>query len=268
MNIIESANNEKFKALRHLASLPSTKLRASGLAYCEGLHLAQSIAIPLKDNIKEVWIPEQQIKRKEIEELITQLPHLKSVFVIPSFLYAKVSKLKSPQGPFIVFEPPSSPVIEPNVDVLLLDAVQDPGNVGTLLRVAAAAGLSHVICASGTAWAWSDKALRAGMGAQGVLKIIQEDNRKNLLKALEGRQIYLTHLSPECQDLYTLDLRQPSVWVFGNEGAGVSDDFIQICDKQVRIPQSSSIESLNVAASCAVILFEQRRQRLAFSRKI
>lgn len=263
MNYIESANNEKFKRVRHLASLPPTKLRGVGLAFCEGLHLAQSIAIPLIKHIKEVWIPEDRLDNKEIIDLTNQMPDLDSVFVIPSFLYAKLSKLKSPQGPFIVFEPPQFQSIQPDVDILLLDAVQDPGNVGSLMRVAAAAGLTHVICANGTAWPWSDKALRAGMGAQSALRIAQPDDRESLFAILKGRRIYLTHLSPECQDLYNLDLSDPTVWVFGNEGAGVSSDLIELSHSQVRIPQSSVVESLNVATSCAVVLFEQRRQRLS-----
>jgi TrmH family RNA methyltransferase len=146
-------------------------------------------------------------------------------------------------------------------DVMFLDRIQDPGNVGTLLRSGAAAGIPTVITAPGTAWCWSPKVLRAGMGAHFHLEIHESAAWDSVRDRLAGR-VLGTRLQ-ESASLFELDLIAPTVWVFGSEGEGVSANLAPDVDQWVRIPQTDGVESLNVATAAAVCLFEQRRQRLA-----
>jgi TrmH family RNA methyltransferase len=145
-------------------------------------------------------------------------------------------------------------------DVLILDGVQDAGNVGSMMRTAAAAGLSYVVCLKGTAQAWSPKVLRAAMGAHRHLKIF-EAWTLNMVREKIKLPLIATSLIAD-QDLYDLgdELLDPHAWIFGNEGGGVNPELLAI-SRSVQIPQDPCIESLNVGAAAAVCLFETRRVR-------
>jgi TrmH family RNA methyltransferase len=143
---------------------------------------------------------------------------------------------------------------------VLLDQLQDPGNLGSILRSAAAAGIKHVFCSAGSVAAWSPKVLRAGMGAHFVLEIVENAD----LHALVGSATIpvLATSSHADSTVFAADLTQSLAWLFGHEGQGVSTSLLAMATQQVAIPHAGEIESLNVAASAAVCLFEQMRQRL------
>jgi len=113
--------------------------------------------------------------------------------------------------------------------------------------------------------AWSPKVLRAGMGAHFVLEIVEEADLPSLIAAARV-PVYATS-SYAAQPLYECDLRQPSAWLFGHEGKGVSDALLKQADQRIAIPQDPRIESLNVAASAAICLFEQLRQQLGATKR-
>ena len=144
-------------------------------------------------------------------------------------------------------------------DVLILENVQDAGNVGSLLRSAAAAGIRRVICTMGTASVWSPRVLRAGMGAQFSIQISEHVELTDVLARLH-MPIYATSSHAQ-HSLYALDLRQPVAWLMGNEGQGATEQALQHAET-VSIPQPGGQESLNVAVAGAVCLFEMVRQRL------
>lgn len=265
LKFIESAQNESLKeAKRWMAK--SAELRSEGLAAIEGLHLAKSVldsGLP----IESVWLPHSKVHDAEWEAMRKPLDQTDAVvYVLPDHLYAKLSQLPSPTGPLIVFRRPA-PRSKLNFDhpILVLDGVQDPGNLGTMLRVAAAAHIQQVVTNKTSAWAWGDKALRAGMGAQFALDL-QEGQADELLRSIQNKQcdlpVVVTSLSPETQSLYATDLNRPVIWVFGSEGQGVSSDWLSVAQIHLKIPQSAAVESLNVASSCAICLFEQVRQSL------
>ena len=143
---------------------------------------------------------------------------------------------------------------------VLLDNVQDPGNLGSILRSAAAAGIKNVFCSMGTAFAWSPKVMRAGMGAHFLLNIFENVNLHSLLQTAEIP--ILATSSHTKQTIYQAKLNQPVVWLFGHEGQGVAEDLMALANQTVTIPQRPEIESLNVAASAAICFFEQVRQSL------
>jgi len=143
---------------------------------------------------------------------------------------------------------------------LILDCIQDAGNVGSMMRTAAAAGLSHVICMKGTAQVWSPKVLRAAMGAHRHLKVFEAWTLNQIREKIKI-PLLATSLIAD-QDLYDLgdELLDPHAWVFGNEGAGVDAELLAIA-KGVIVPQDPCVESLNVGAAAAICLFEMRRVR-------
>ena len=268
---IESAQNEKLKAVIKLLS-SNNALRQSGLAAAEGLHLAETLLHLPGVQIESVWIPQSLLNKPEWLTMSALSDVLESgqvrCMVLADSLYSKLSKLATPTGPLILFKPVNASAgIDLSQDIALLDGIQDPGNVGTLLRNCAAAGLQQVALSHHSAWVWSDKVLRAGMGAQFSLQLFSEDDLLKALSAVASSRrassatIRVTSLHPKSIDLFDADLKPAGVWVFGSEGQGVSQAWLDRATQHIRIPQSEYIESLNVGSSSAVCLFEQFRQR-------
>jgi len=181
--------------------------------------------------------------------------------VLQNNLAAVLSQVEHGPAVFFIVEAPApEPPARIAAGCLWLDRVQDPGNLGTLLRTAAAAGLRQAYLSDGCAAAWSPKVLRSGQGAHFALEIHEHADLSALARRLDIPLAATTLEKAEI--LYVKDLRQPCVWLFGNEGQGVAGDLLELADWRVHIPQSAAVESLNVAAAAAVCLFEQRRQQL------
>ncbi len=187
-----------------------------------------------------------------------------SWLVLDDRLFDQLDIMPSPSPLLAVVETPrpAPPASGPDHDLVILDRIQDPGNVGTILRTAAAAGLRTVLTTAGTAACWAPKVLRAGMGGHFVLDI-HENISLDQLKARVGELSLAGTVLQDGQSLYATDLRRPLAWVFGNEGEGIDPALQAQLGCRLTIPQDPGVESLNVAASAAVCLFEQRRQRLA-----
>ncbi|CAM5197101.1 TrmH family RNA methyltransferase OS=Castellaniella defragrans OX=75697 GN=HNR28_002400 PE=4 SV=1 [Castellaniella denitrificans] len=181
--------------------------------------------------------------------------------VLQNNLAAVLSQVEHGPAVFFIVEPPvPAPPARITAGCLWLDRVQDPGNLGTLLRTAAAAGLRQAFLSDGCASAWSPKVLRSGQGAHFALAIHEHADLSALRRRLDIPLAATTLEKAEI--LYVKDLRRPCAWLFGNEGQGVADELLAQADWRVHIPQSAAVESLNVAAAAAVCLFEQRRQQL------
>ena len=183
--------------------------------------------------------------------------------VLDDGLFDALDILPSPVPVLALVDAPAPALPErlAGADVVILDRVQDPGNVGAIIRTAAAAGIRTLLATTGTAACWSPKVLRAGMGGHFVLDI-HEGIAPDALPALLAVPLAGTVLDGG-QPLYGQDLRPPLAWIFGNEGEGIDPHLLPRLGLRLTIPQASGVESLNVAAAAAVCLFEQRRQRLA-----
>ena len=179
--------------------------------------------------------------------------------MVPAPLFAGLSALESPARiGFVLDLPPPAPV-QAGAPTVVLDRLQDPGNVGSVLRSAAAFGVLQVLALKGTVALWSPKVLRAGMGAHFGLQLaegLDEDALAALAGAAGGHQFPRRRL-----DLPRATLPWPCAWVLGHEGQGVAAALLARCALQVRIPQPGGEESLNVAAAAAVCLYESARQR-------
>ena len=144
---------------------------------------------------------------------------------------------------------------------MLLEDLQDPGNVGTIMRCAAAAGASHVLMTKGCAFAWSPKVLRAAQGAHFHLDIVENADVASVAAAFSG---HVAAAMPRAErSLFDTDLRGPLLLLVGNEGAGLSAAAVAASTLQLAIPMPGGFESLNAASATAICLFEKVRQERA-----
>jgi len=144
--------------------------------------------------------------------------------------------------------------------VLILDRTQDPGNVGTMIRSALAAGMDEVWCVKGTADVFSDKAVRASAGAAFHLPVREGLSAGWCVNSARERGARLLVCSAGGEDLYKADLTGSFALVVGNEGAGPQDEFLGAADAVIGVPMAAEAESLNAAAAAAVVIYEARRQ--------
>jgi TrmH family RNA methyltransferase len=182
--------------------------------------------------------------------------------VMQDRLFDSLGTMPSPVPVLAVVTTPEPPLPASILqDTVVLDRVQDPGNVGAILRTAAAAGVQRVVTTPQTAWCWSPKVLRAAMGGHFALSIHESQPWERLHALI--RIPVAGALAHGGVSIHAADLRTPCVWVFGNEGEGIAAEIDRRLDWRLTIPQADRVESLNVAAAAAICLFEQRRQRLA-----
>ncbi len=181
-----------------------------------------------------------------------------AVAVVSPALMAGLSGLESSAALAFVVAWPGPGELQAALPSIVLDRVQDAGNVGTILRSAAAFGFAQVVAIKGTAGLWSPKALRAGMGAHFGLHLVEALEEA----ALADLRLPLLAASPHATTaLPALDLPWPCAWLFGHEGQGLTASLLAQCTHAVRIPQPGGEESLNVSAAAAVCMYESMRQR-------
>jgi RNA methyltransferase, TrmH family len=253
VKVISSRDNPLLVRLRKLGRDPGA-YRKYGELWIEGDHLCRAFlqrgGVPLQALIsEEAWASPWR-------DLVLRAP---AVSVLPAALMAGISTLESPAP--IGFVVPWRGVVEvqPDAATVVLDRLQDAGNVGTVLRSASAFGFAQVVALRGTAGLWSPKVLRAGMGAHFGLSLI-EGAEAEALGALAVP--LLATSSHATQTIDQVSLPWPCAWVLGHEGEGVSALVQSQCSQSLRIPQPGGEESLNVGAAAAVCLYESARQRL------
>jgi TrmH family RNA methyltransferase len=182
------------------------------------------------------------------------------ISVLPEMLMAGISTLESPAPIGFVIRWCGAGALLPDAATVVLDRLQDSGNVGTVLRSASAFGFTQVVALKGTAGLWSPKVLRAGMGAHFGLSLI-EGVEATALSVLAVPLLATSSHASQAIDQGTLPW--PCAWVLGHEGEGVSALVQSQCSQALRIPQPGGEESLNVGAAAAVCMYESSRQRLS-----
>lgn len=250
---IASRDNPLLVRLRKLASDPAA-YRKLGEVWIEGEHLCSAFA-------QRGGVAAQAL----ITDAGWQTPALRSiartaasVAVIPAALMAGLSTLESPASLCFAVPWAGAGELDVHAPSVVLDRLQDAGNVGNILRSASAFGFTQVVAIRGTAALWSPKVLRAGMGAHFALKLVEVASDE----ALAALQVpMLATSSHAVRAIHEAVLPWPCAWVMGHEGQGVSNALMQRCAESLRIPQPGGEESLNVAAAAAVCLYESARQR-------
>ena len=254
---LESRENPKIKHLRGLIE-QNTYRKKQGQTVLEGTHLCLAW-LEKNKKINSIFTTEHALAHEDFAKIQNQ--YTGAIFVISESLYKDLSTLGTTLACLAVIDIPSSrQTLDYKADTLILENVQDPGNVGTLLRSAAAAGIQQIICTKGSASLWSPRVLRAGMGAHFSLQTFENVALEQVLENFRI-PVYVTS-SHNSNSLYSKDLTQACVWILGNEGQGVSD-YALAHAQAVTIPQPGGQESLNVAIAGSVCFFEMVRQRLA-----
>jgi RNA methyltransferase, TrmH family len=252
--VITSRDNQAVKWIRGLQR--SRKQRCEDKVFVvEGPKLLEE-ALLCGSTFQQVLVTENALQRDA--HLLAQLPDTVPVIPVSEPVLASCSDAVSPQGLLAVLSRPAASIPSEITFVLLLDHIQDPGNLGTLLRTARAAGVQVVLLTEGTVDPFNPKVVRAGMGAQLALPIIEEPAWT--LDFLAGVKVLLADASA-WTDYDVVDWSLPSALVLGNESHGVSTDLEALADGRVRIPMPGGAESLNAAAAGAVLMFEIVRQR-------
>lgn len=254
---ISSHDNPFFKSLLGLATSARAR-RLAGQTLLDGPHLLRAF-LDTGGQPLHLVLNAHAEHNPEISALLAACGQMART-QLDDALFARISGLKTPNGLLALIGIPS--VITPPEEsrfALLLEDIQDPGNLGSILRSAAAAGCDAVFLSEGCADAWSPKVLRAGMGGHFALSVHTGADLIQLNRAFTGR-ILAASLQAE-HSLYACDLQGRVGFALGNEGAGLSPALQTAAAVRFTIPMPGKAESLNVAAAAAVCLFEAARQR-------
>ena len=251
---ISSRSNPLLARLRRLAG-DGAAYRRLGTVLLEGEHLCEAWLARSGARVQHAIVDEAGWAEPRLRRLAGAADE---VALVPAAVLAGLGTLDSPAPiAFLVPAPPPVAVAagEPS---LVLDRVQDPGNVGSVLRSAAAFGFTQAIALAGTAALWSPKVVRAGMGAHFGLRLVEAADPD----VLAGLDVPLFGTSPHAdRRLDDIALPWPCAWALGHEGQGIAAGIAARCQAVVAIAQPGGGESLNVAAAAAVCLYETARQR-------
>jgi TrmH family RNA methyltransferase len=245
---ITSRDNPGLVKLRKLAHDPGA-YRKLGAVWIEGEHLCAAAAAH-GARPSQAFVAESAWSDAAVRDLAQAAAR---VAVLPDALFNGLSALGSPARLGFLLEHPQGADLLPHVPSVVLDRVQDPGNVGSILRSAAALGVAQVVALEGTAALWSPKVVRAGMGSHFALRLVEALHPDMLDQLALPLVATSSHAATSLRDAR---LPRPCAWVFGHEGQGVRPELAQRCELTVSIPQPGGQESLNVAAAAAICLYE------------
>ncbi|MDP2809641.1 MAG: RNA methyltransferase [Rhodocyclaceae bacterium] len=277
MKQIASRDNPTFKALRALAE-DAREQRRQGRTLLDGPHLVgaylERIGLPELLLVSEAGEGEPEVRallktkfQRRLMPACGRYAGTKSqsgddgarVLRLKDSLFRELSGVATPVGILAVISIPEAPANPITGSCVLLDGVQDAGNVGSILRTAAAAGIREIALGSGCAGAWTPRVLRAGQGAHFGLRIREQADLAAITQGWRG--ISVASVARGGTPIYALDLSGDVAWLFGNEGAGLSPALAGAATARAEIPMAAGSESLNVAAAAAICLFEETRQK-------
>ena len=251
---ITSRDNALLVRLRRLARQPGG-YRKRGLVLLEGEHLCGAWAQQGGNLAEHAAVSESAWPSEAVRELAG---HARQVAVVSDALMAGIASLATPPAIVFAVSRPQVPPVDADAPTVVLDRLQDAGNVGSILRSAAAFGFRQVIALQGSAGLWLPKVLRAAMGGHFGLSLVEGAG----IEAVDALRVPLLGTSSHAQQtLGDAALPWPCAWVIGNEGEGLGADLATRCAVEVRIPQPGGQESLNAAAAAAVCLYESMRGR-------
>ena len=269
--IITSVKNPSVKLAKAL--LTQTRQRKKlGQTVLEGVHLVDALLTrfqesskPLNVQLNQILLAQNALDNSEVQGILSQLNELDmtsgDVTILEDSLYQSIRSLGDGVDIMAIIDTPVQTLetVSPiTTDCLILNDVQDAGNVGTLLRTASCVGVTTIICTMGTASVWSPKTLRAGMGAQFGLTIFENVDVDKLLNHVQT-PLFATSSHTD-KVIFDYDLTKPMAWILGNEGQGVTIELMNQATS-IALPQPNGGESLNVGVAGSVCLFEMLRQR-------
>jgi TrmH family RNA methyltransferase len=257
LKTVTSRDNPAYKSVARLVASASER-RKTGLTVLEGAHLLGAF-LDAGGHPEQVMVSQAGIGDAEIARLAERSAPAQ-LTLLADALFESISSVESPTGVLACVRTPAPRPAGADARLaLLLEDIQDPGNVGMLLRSAAAAGAEHVLLSPSCAFAWSPKVLRAAMGAHFAVNIVERADLAAWLAEYRGQSVALA--GDARQSLYDLDLARPTALLVGNEGSGLSAEIRRCATVSARIPMQGRMESLNAAAAGTIAVFEAVRQR-------
>lgn len=255
MIYIESKDNTIYKETKKLKERKNRNKQKKYLI--EGFRLVEE-ALKAKADIETIFYIED-IEEKAIN-IINKYNYKGKIFKLNKSLFLEICETENPQGLLAVVLMNNTNTVLNGEFYLLCDKVQDPGNLGTIIRTAHASGIDGVILTKGTVDIYNDKTIRSTMGSIFYVPIIQDENL-NVIRDLKEKGFSIVATSLEGKnDFFDEDLTGRVVITVGNEGNGVSKEVYDISDKKVKIPMPGGAESLNVGVATSIILYERVRQ--------
>lgn len=261
MTVITSRDHPLIKQLIKLESSAQYR-RKAGLTLLDGIHLVQIycsvLGAPRNLIVSQSYFEDTGNKRF-LNILLGNTPP--KITVVSNALFRAIAPVKTPAGILaLIAIPELKKEISSAKEIfsVLLESIQDPGNLGSILRSAAAANVKDVYLSRQCTDAWSPKTLRAAMGAHFFLRI--HENSDLQMIALQFAGTVVATSIQATRNLFEIPLSGPVAFVFGNEGAGLSKEMVQAADENIVIPMPGKTESLNAAAAAAICFFEKVRQ--------
>jgi RNA methyltransferase, TrmH family len=258
MERITSASNALFKLVRRL-NASARERSESGKILLDGVHLLQAYAQSHDCAHATIVASDSGMTNPEIAAAVAD-SHASRVVCVADALFSRISPVQTPSGVLAILDKPHLQETAGESFWVVLDGIQDPGNLGSILRTAAVSGATCAVLAPECADPWSPKALRGGMGAQFSLPLRENAVLAAALRTFRGRVIGMTPHGG--QPIFELPLLGPVALVFGSEGLGLRKDTQATVALHASIPGSGAVESLNVSAAVAICCFERVRQQI------
>ncbi|MCR4945094.1 MAG: RNA methyltransferase [Clostridium sp.] len=256
MVYIESKDNSLYKETK---KLKERKGRSKSSKYIiEGFRLVQE-AFKAGIDIEYLFISNKE--EYKLDDYLKEYKDKTKVYGLDDNLLKELCATEKPQGIVAVVKMKDKDIALEGDFYIICDKVQDPGNLGTIIRTAHAAGVNGIILTKGTVDVYNEKTIRSTMGSLFYVPVVYDDDNLTLVKKLKekGFSILATSLEGE-KDFFNEDLSGKIAISVGNEGNGVSEEVYNISDKKVKIPMPGGAESLNVAIASSIIIYEKVRQ--------
>lgn len=266
MQIITSKDNELIK---HIRKLKDKKYRDEYNEYVvEGIKIVEE-AVKENVKIKQIIICNDTTKTYEIPtHIMLEIAKYECIYVIDK-IFNLITQVTNPQGIMAIIEKNSKEnEIDYTQDIILaLDDVQDPGNLGTILRTADSIGLNQIVVSKGTADAFNSKVVRSTMGAIFRIKIIETQDLIRTIKEMKKHHFKLMVTSLQTENsIYDINFNKKII-VIGNEANGVSKEIQDMADEKAKIPMLGRTESLNASVAAGIVMYEYVRQKIKKDRK-
>ena len=257
---ISSSENASVKRIKRILQ-SSRFMKKEGKTVAEGIHLTGEILAKKPELLVAVYLRRGSEENAEVKEILDKLRGTDvPLYIVSPGVFNEISPVENSQGILSEISIPTASELRLESDAVYLDGVQDPGNVGTIIRAAVASSVKNIILSDKCANVWSAKVLRAGMGAHFSCNLFSDVSIEDLKEKCDFE--FLVADARGGKDLYKEEWGEKNtVWVFGSEGLGVSHEALAAADKVLLIPINHEVESLNVAMAATVCLFEQVRRR-------
>lgn len=260
MQVISSKDNEIIKNIRKLKDKKYRDLE--NIYIVEGIKLVKE-AIAENANIKQIVICENFTDNKEInKETLYEIAKYNLIYVTEK-VFNIITDVQTPQGIIAVVEKNKTNKIDYSQDIIIaLDGVQDPGNLGTILRTVDSSALNQIILSKNSADPYNPKVVRSTMGGIFRVNIIEVEDLKTTLKEIQKNKFKIMVTSLETNNsIYDVDYNK-KVIVIGNEANGVSKEVQNMADEKVKIPMLGKTESLNASVATGIMIYEYVRRKV------